>query len=117
MSRPLADLEVTKPYQLTEEADSMDHATVVTALLATPFAASMLPLTVRLLPVIAEIGQLIVTFRNTEPTPGSCHHFEVRLQESLRELGRIIVEWAYNHIEPDDLQLMPGHLHLDNVWY
>ena len=26
MSRPLGDLEVTKPYQLTEEADSMYHA-------------------------------------------------------------------------------------------
>ena len=117
MSRPLGDLEVTKPYQLTEEADSMDHATVATALLTTPFAVSLLPLTVRLLPVIAGIGQLIVNFHNTEPTPASSHHFEVQLQESLRELGRILVEWAYNHFEPDDSQLMPGHLHFENVWY
>jgi hypothetical protein len=80
----------------------MDHAIVATALLAIPFATALFPPTVRLLPVIAEIGQLIVTFHNTEPTPASSHHFEVRLQESLRELGRIIVEWAYNHIESDD---------------
>ena len=117
MSRPLGELEVTKPCQLTKEADPMDHATVATALLATPFAASLLPLTLRLLPVIAVIGQLVVTFHNTEPTPASCHDFEVRLQDSLRELGRVIVEWAYNHIEPGDSRLMPGHLHFDNVWY
>ena len=95
----------------------MDHATLVTALLATHFAAALLPLTVRLLPVIAAIGQLIVTFLSTEPTPVACHHFEVRLQESLRELGRIIVEWAYNHIEPNDPRLMPAQLHFDGAWY
>ena len=38
----------------------MDHATVAAALLATPFAAALLPLTLRLLPVISRIGQLIV---------------------------------------------------------
>jgi hypothetical protein len=117
MSRLLPGLEVTKPYQLTGEADSMDHATVASALLATPFAASLFPLTLRLLPVIAEIGQLIVTFHAIGPTPASCHHFEVQLQHALRELGRIIVEWAYNHIETDDPRLMPAQLRFDNDWY
>ena len=52
MSRPLGELEVTKPYHLTREADSMDHATAAIALLATHFATSLFPLTGRLIPVI-----------------------------------------------------------------
>jgi hypothetical protein len=117
MSRLLGELEVTKPYHLTREAGSMDHATAATALLATPFAASFFPLTLRLLPVIARIGQLIVTFHATGPTPASCHDFEVQLHDLLRELGQIIVEWTYNHIESDDSRLMPGHLRFDIDWY
>ena len=49
----------------------MDHATASTVLLATPFAASLLPLTLRLLPVITRIAQLIVAFRAAEPTPSA----------------------------------------------
>jgi hypothetical protein len=95
----------------------MDHATAATALLATPFAAALLPLTLRLLPVITRIGQLIVTFHAAGPTPASCYHFETQLQDTLRELGRIIVEWTYNHLEPDDPLLMPPQLRCDGDWY
>jgi hypothetical protein len=95
----------------------MDHAIAATALLATPFAASLFPLTLQLLPVITRIGQLIVTFCAAEHTPSTCHHFEVQLQDALRELGRIIVEWIYNHIEPEDHLLMPNHLQFDGNWY
>jgi len=95
----------------------MDHATVAAALLATPFAAALLSLTLQLLPVIARIGQLIVHFRAAEPTPSVCYQFETQLHETLRELGRIIVEWTYNHLEPDDRHLMPGHLRCDGDWY
>ena len=117
MSRLLGELEVSKPCHLTREADSMDHAMAAAALLATPFAASLLPLSFPLLPVIVRIGQLIVTFRSAAPTPSSCHHFEVQLHDRLRELGLIIVAWTYNHIEPDDPLLMPGHLRFDGDWY
>ena len=95
----------------------MDHATVTATLLATPFAASLLPLTLKLLPVISRVAQLIVAFRAAEPTPAACHHFETQLQATLRELGRIIVEWTYNHLEPDDRHLMPDHLRFDGDWF
>jgi hypothetical protein len=95
----------------------MDHATLIATLLATPFAASLLPLTLRLLPVISQVAQLIVTFRAAEPTPAACHHFETQLQATLRELGRILLEWTYNHLEPDDRHLMPDHLRFDGDWY
>jgi hypothetical protein len=51
----------------------MDHATCAALLSATHFATSLLPLTVRLIPVIAEVGRLIVRFRRTELTPQLCH--------------------------------------------
>jgi hypothetical protein len=95
----------------------MDHATVTAALLATPFAASLLPLSLRLLPVITQIARLIVAFRAAELTPAACHHFETQLQAALRELGRIILEWTYNDLEPDDRSLMPDHLRFDGDWY
>jgi len=41
----------------------MDHATCFRFLSATHFATSSLPLTVRLIPVLTEIGRLIVGFR------------------------------------------------------
>jgi hypothetical protein len=117
MRRFLGELEVTQPTLRTTGIASMDHATVFATLLATPFAASLLPLTLRLLPVISQVAQQIVAFRAAEPTPSACHRFETQLQATLRELGRILVEWTYNHLEPDDRQLMPGHLRLDGDWY
>ena len=71
----------------------MRHATAVRPLLATPFATSLVPLTVRLIPVITQIGRLLVRFRRADLTPQACHQFETQLHEQLREVGRIIVEW------------------------
>ena len=117
MRRLLGELGVTKPSLFIPGIASMDQATVVVTLLATPFAAALGPLTVQLLPVISRIGQLIVGFRAAPLTPSACYQFETQIHDALRELGRIIVEWTYNHIEPDDGHLMPDHLHFDGDWY
>src|SRR4029077_20846200 len=69
MRRLLGELGVTKPSLFIIGIASMDHATAVAALLATPFAAALLPLTLQLLPSISRIGRLIVDFRAAEPTP------------------------------------------------
>ena len=98
MSRLLGELEVTKPSHLTGEAGSMDHATASAPLLATHFVTSLFPLTVRLIPVIAQIARLILHFRRAAVTPQACHQFEAQLQVQLRELGRIVVEWTLNHL-------------------
>ncbi len=47
----------------------MNHATCFRLLSATHFATSLLPLTVRLISVLTEIGRLIVGFRRAEQTP------------------------------------------------
>ena len=86
-------------------------------LLATHFATSLFPLTVRLIPVITQIGRLIVRFRKSESTPQCCHQFETELLDQLRELGRIIVEWTVNHIEPRDRRDMPNQMCFQGIWY
>jgi hypothetical protein len=117
MSRLLGELEVVKPYHLTREADSMDHATATAALLATHFATSLFPLTVRVIPVIAQIGRLIVRFRRADVTPKACHEFETQLELLVRELGRILVEWTLNHLEPHHGHDMPKEMCFQGVWY
>jgi hypothetical protein len=117
MSRLLGELEVVKPYHRTREADSMDYATATAALLATHFATSLFPLTVRLIPVIAQIGRLIVRFRRADVTPQTCHPFETQLHVQLRELGRILVEWTFNHLEPHDRRDMPSQICFQGLWY
>src|SRR3954468_11690752 len=117
MRRSRGELGVTKPSLPTAGIASMDHTTVCATLLATPFAASLLPLTWQLLPVISRVAQLIVAFHAAEPTPSACHQFEAQLQAALRELGRIIVAWTFNHLETDARLLMPDHLRFDGDWY
>jgi hypothetical protein len=95
----------------------MDHATCSRLLTATHFATSLLPLTARLIPVITELGRLIVPFRRADPTPQACYRFETRLQELLRELGRIVVEWTFNHIEPHDRTDLPAQIESHGTWY
>jgi hypothetical protein len=95
----------------------MDHATCVALLSATHFATSLFPLTVRLIPVITTVGRLVVRFRRAESTPQACHEFEIQLRDRLRELGRLIVEWTFNHIEPHDRRVMPKQICFQGVWY
>lgn len=44
------------------------------------------------------------------PTPLAELDFERELQELLREVGRLIVELAYNRLEPDGPEQLPQHL-------
>jgi hypothetical protein len=105
------------PVTFPGKAASMDHATCARQLSTTPFARSLATLTVQLLPVIAEIGRLIVSFRRAELTPQATHRFEIELQRLLRELGRIILEWTYNDLEPQRRQRVPGSIMVAGQWY
>src|SRR3954470_15016623 len=111
------ELGVTKPILLTTGVASMDHATAARPLLATHFATSLSPLTVRLIPVITQIGRLIVRFRRADLDPQATHLFETQLHELLRELGRVIVEWTFNHLEPHDRRDLPSQTCSQGTWY
>jgi len=95
----------------------MAHATWYVALLATPFASVLIPLTCRLIPHIADIAREIQQFRSGEPTPQAAYDFENRIEVRLRQIGREIVEWVYNHLEPQEPERMPIHLHFDGQGY
>jgi hypothetical protein len=95
----------------------MTLSTMSPLLLATPFAASLLELTIELLPLIAKAGRLILAFRQGPVTPAASHAFERDLQELLRELGRIIVRWVYNHLETSDLSQAPDLIYFDQNVY
>jgi hypothetical protein len=45
-----------------------------------------------------------------EPSPAAALEFERQLAQQTRELARSAVEAAYNRLEPDDVQQLPGHL-------
>ena len=88
----------------------MDVSTMVALLLAIPVAQVPLVLVQRLLPVIRQIYALIQSFRCLTVTPQSCFEFESSLELLLREIGRLIVEWTYNPLEPDQPELLPIRL-------
>jgi hypothetical protein len=62
------------------------------------FAAALRPL-----------RQLVEDFRRQPVSPAATHAFEERLREALREVGRTVVQWTYNHLEPPDVQALPAH--------
>jgi hypothetical protein len=39
--------------------------------------------------------------------------FEKDLQDATRELGRVVAQWTYNHLEPDDKQALPVEVHAE----
>ena len=95
----------------------MDLSTICPVLLASPFVASLLELTIELLPWVVRLGQRIVTFRQGPITPVTSHAFERDLQDLLREMGRVIVQWVFNHLETSDLSQVPGLVEFDHQVY
>jgi hypothetical protein len=75
----------------------MIHPTPTKVLLAT----TLQPLVVQLSGSLARGAQLIDQFLHHEPTPQQMATFERKLSALLREVGRRIVAWVLNHLEPD----------------
>jgi hypothetical protein len=95
----------------------MNLSTICPLLLATPFAASLIELTIELLPLLSRLGQRIVTFRQGPITPVTSHAFERDLQDLLQEIGRVIVHWVFNHLETSDLSHTPALVNFDQAVY
>jgi hypothetical protein len=95
----------------------MNLSTICPVLLASPFVASLLELTIELLPWVVRLGQRIVTFRQGPITPLTSHAFERDLQDLLREMGRVIVQWVFNHLETSDLSQVPALVDFDHNVY
>jgi len=61
-------------------------------------------------PVVVRIARLVHRFRNTPVSPAAAHGFERELFELLTELGRRIMQWTLNHLEPAERAGMPKEL-------
>jgi hypothetical protein len=64
-------------------------------------------------PVLQRLLQLAEKFRQQPVSPRHAHQFERQLQNDLRELGRVIVQHTYNHLEPSDVNALPKHAHFE----
>lgn len=95
----------------------MSNSTLPAVLLTIPWVQVPLALLERLVPGVRKIAQLIHQFRTSDITPASTFEFENALNGLLREIGRLIVHWVYNHLEPDEPDLVPIRLHFDGEYY
>lgn len=68
-------------------------------------------------PAELQIIQIVTRFLGKDVTPSSTLRFEEALEETLRELGRIITEWTYNRVEADDPQRLPHDVHGKGTGY
>ena len=57
--------------------------------------------------------QLVDDFRNQPVAPLRAQQFEQQLQDALRELGRGVVQWTYNHLEPAAVEGLAKHVHFE----
>jgi hypothetical protein len=62
---------------------------------------------------LSGLRQLVEDFRRQGVSPPATHAFEQRLQEALRGVGRTLAQWAYNHLEPADVQALPRHVRFE----
>jgi hypothetical protein len=61
--------------------------------------------------------QLVEDFRSQPLAPPRTQQFEQQLQDELRELGRELVQWTYNHLEPTAVELLAKHVHFEGGPY
>jgi hypothetical protein len=74
-------------------------------------------LLIELWPVLLSMARLTSGFRRGELTPRTTFQFETALREKLRELGRRIVQWTVNRLEPEERQDMPGQFLWEGEYY
>jgi hypothetical protein len=91
----------------------MMHTTPTKVLLAT----TLQPLVVQLSGSLAHGARLIDRFLHHEHTPQKMATFERDLSALLREVGRRIMVWVLNHMEPASPEEAPSRLWLQGIAY
>ena len=67
--------------------------------------------------IMLSIARLTRRFRGGEISPATMFQFEMELQGLLRELGRRIMEWTVNCLEPSERSDMPRQLLWNGDYY
>jgi hypothetical protein len=74
-------------------------------------------LLIQVWPVVLRVVRLVACFRRGSVSPEAMFQFEADLEGLLREIGRRIVEWTVNHLEPEDRHEMPRLLKWKGEYY
>jgi hypothetical protein len=64
-------------------------------------------------PALQRLLDVAQQFRSQPVGAAKAHHFEGQLQAELRELGRVLTAWTYNHLEPACVDELPKHVHFE----
>jgi hypothetical protein len=91
----------------------MIHPTPTKTLLTTTFE----PLVMQLSGLLARGTRLLDRFVHTEPTPETTMAFEHELSDLLREVGRRIMAWTLNRLEPDADPETPSRVSFEGRLY
>jgi hypothetical protein len=75
------------------------------------------PLSDVVAPALQRLLQLAEDFRQHPVSPLRTQQWEQQLQDELRELGRQVVQWTYNHIEPATVARLCQHVHFEGNSY
>src|SRR5438105_1283353 len=63
-------------------------------------------------PALERLRQLVEGLLQNRPTPTEIFRFEQDLQGEVRELARVLEQWALNRLESKDVDALPKH-----VWF
>ena len=91
----------------------MVHTTPTKVLLTTTFQ----PLVAQLSGSLAHGVRLLDQFLHDEPTPQKMARFEGELHALLREVGRRIMAWVLNHMEPENDAEAPSRVRFEGRLY
>jgi hypothetical protein len=91
----------------------MVHTTPTKVLLTT----TLRPLVVQLSGSLAQGVRLIDQCLHEEPTPPKMAKFEKDLWALLREVGRRIMAWVLNHVEPENPEKAPSRVQYEGRVY
>lgn len=67
--------------------------------------------------VVARLLQQVEAFRQQPVSPAATLQFEQQLQDTLRDLGRQVTQWTYNHLEPADCHALTKHVRCAAILY
>src|SRR5260221_1746235 len=68
-------------------------------------------------PALQRLRQLLEKFGSKPVSPQAAFALEQQVQAELRELGRVGVEWAYNHVELSRTDALPAHVQFEAGLY
>jgi hypothetical protein len=58
---------------------------------------------------LQRLRELVESFHANPVSPAAAQAFELQLQNALREMGRTVTQWTYNHLEPA-VESLPSHV-------